>query len=188
MSGGGSRDPTVVDPYVDAIRKFVEALPDRVNAVDLGCGDFFVGSQLVPLFRSYRACDVVPALIERNRKKFVDPRLSFEVVDLVADPLPPGEIAFVRQVLQHLSNDQVAQVLPKLDAYRYVVVTEHIPSGIFEPNADKAAGPDVRLSGGSGLVLDAPPFDWAREGRTLCRFDSHGSVLETRLWTRVGDS
>jgi hypothetical protein len=182
MSGAGSHDPALVEPYINAVRAFAQASGEQLVAVDLGCGDFAVGKHLVSSFAAYKACDVVPALIERNRAKFTEPALSFAVVDLIADSLPSGDVAMLRQVLQHLSNDQVAQILPKLAAYKYVIVTEHIPNGDFTPNLDKIAGPHTRLASCSGLVLNSDPFHFERHGKVICRIADRGSIIETTVW------
>jgi hypothetical protein len=82
-----------------------------------------------------------------------------------------------------LSNDQVARVLPKLADHPYLIVTEHVPAGDFPPNHDKAAGPHTRLQSGSGLMLDAAPFNLQRQKRVLCRVNDRGTIIETTLWS-----
>ncbi len=158
-SGSGSRAVSVVSPYVDAVAKFLRSLPTPPAVVDLGCGDFHVGAQLRPYCGGYVACDIVPALIERNREKFAAAQVDFRCLNIIEDDLPAGDIVFLRQVLQHLSNAQISKVVEKLYRYKFLVLTEHVPaSPDFPPNLDKAAGGGVRLLQGSGVVLTAPPF------------------------------
>jgi len=127
--------------------------------VDLGCGDFNVGGQLRPYCGSYVACDVVPALIRRNNDKFAGTKVDFRCIDIVEDDLPQGDIVFLRQVLQHLGNTQILRVVRKLYQYKFLVLTEHIPtSPAFLPNRDKATGGGIRLKQGSGVVLTEFPF------------------------------
>src|SRR5262245_1006367 len=71
-SGEGSSDPRIVTPYVTAVAEFLKSLPERPRAVDLGCGDFNVGSLLREHCSEYVACDIVASLIERNRVRFFD--------------------------------------------------------------------------------------------------------------------
>jgi hypothetical protein len=80
--------------------------------VDLGCGDFNVGSQLRPYCSEYVACDIVQSLIERNKLKFADRGVEFRALDMASDPLPAGDVVFIRQVLQHMSNAQILALLP----------------------------------------------------------------------------
>lgn len=92
---------------------FLNAL-GKPDVVDLGCGDFKVGSQLRPWCGRYTACDVVPDLIAFNRTAFTQLDVDFRVLDMVEDPLPAGDVVFVRQVLQHLSNAAISKAIAKI--------------------------------------------------------------------------
>ena len=149
--------PAVVEPYVSSVRMLLSQRAP-VDVVEIGCGDFTVASSLTDLARTYTACDVVPELIERNRRRFVRDNLRFVAIDAVTDPLPPGELVIVRQVLQHLRNDQIQSILQKLTQYPTWIISEHVPSREFVPNRDILSGPDTRLSVGSGVVITEEPF------------------------------
>lgn len=112
-SGPGSRDQALVSGYVSAVSSFLNAL-GKPDVVDLGCGDFKVGSQLRPWCGRYTACDVVPDLIAFNRTAFTQLDVDFRVLDMVEDPLPAGDVVFVRQVLQHLSNAAISKAIAKI--------------------------------------------------------------------------
>jgi hypothetical protein len=179
-SGSGSRRKRLTEPYIAAVGAYVAGWGAKPVVVDIGCGDFHVGRQLTVLARRYVGCDIVPSLIEHLRDQFQDPRLEFRLVDAIEDPLPRGDVALIRQVLQHLSNAQVALVLPKLIQYKSVIVTEHVPYGHFVPNVDRPTGLDNRLCNHSGLVLTAAPFHFSPKGeRTLCEVPQHGAVIRT---------
>lgn len=176
FSGIGSRGPTA-DAYLDALcqilRETVAEIGRPITVVDLGCGDFAIGRELLSRMPelSYVGCDIVPELIEHNRDLFGGGRVSFLEVDIVEDPLPPGDVCLLRQVLQHLPNHDVDTILHKL-RYRYVYITESQPLEHFGPvNPDKPAGWDVRfdwrVGRGRGLELDQPPF--SRELKELWR-------------------
>ena len=184
-SGDGSHDDRITTAYVDNVVAFLRTRPDKPNVVDLGCGDFSVGSRIRPFCNRYIACDVVPALIARNRKKYADLDVDFRQLDLITDPLPAGDIVFIRQVLQHLSNRQIAALIPKLrPRYRFLVLTEHLPaSDRFTPNLDQAAGAGIRLGFGSGVVLTEAPFNLrALEEKRLCTVEGYGGVVSTMLY------
>jgi hypothetical protein len=185
FSGTGSHEPGIVEPYVAAVSDFLERLPVVPNAVDLGCGDFNVGRRLRPLCGRYVACDVVPDLIARNSRAFAALDVEFRQLDIAADPLPGADIAFLRQVLQHLGNDQVAAVVAKLHNYRYVVLTEHLPTAPgFAPNLAKPAGPGTRLARSSGLVLTESPFNLrARDAKIICSIEHGGGLIQTIAYT-----
>lgn len=168
-SGSGSADPQLVSAYVDAIAACADREGFRGLAfVDLGCGDFRVGKRLLPLCSSYVGVDVVAPLVARNQREFGDATTRFVHLDVVAEPLPDGDVCFVRHVLQHLSNAQILAILPKLRKYRWVLVTEHHPSderGVV-PNRDKAHGGYIRASEGSGVYLSEPPFSLPAQSLT----------------------
>jgi hypothetical protein len=160
-SGDGSHESSIVAPYVAKVTAELEQMDARaMTVVDLGCGDYSVGKQLSPSCGRYIGVDIVKALVAHNQAAFGSPKVSFQHANMVEDMLPDGDICFVRQVLQHLSNDQIAAVLPKLRKFRWCFITEHhpSPSSLCWPNNDKPHGDTIRISGGSGVFLDEPPF------------------------------
>lgn len=180
-SGLGSHAAFVTEPYLKAVRHFLRSLGDPIDVVDLGCGDFAVGSQLRHSCNKYIACDIVPELIVRNRKKFAGLDVDFVITNLIEDNLPDGKLALIRQVLQHLSNEQIFRILIKLQRYEYLIVTEHLPAGTFIANLDKSAGPTVRTEIGSGIDLAEEPFNVHANYKTvLCEvYDATGCVRTT---------
>lgn len=157
-SGAGSA-PQVTSTYVGFVREFIRT--HSISSVaDLGCGDFRVGAQIASPEISYVGVDVVDELIARNRDKFGSDRCRFEAADILSDPLPRADLCCVRQVLQHLSNREIAILLVRLAAYRYVLITEHHPAHdrLTRPNHDKPHGRYIRIHDGSGVFLDQPPF------------------------------
>ncbi len=180
----------VTDPYVEAVGGFLEDLNQAPDVVDLGCGDFSVGFRLRARAGIFIACDVVPALIERNKARFSDQSVDFRIVDLTQDSLPPARVALIRQVLQHLSNDSILRVLRKIHQYEYSIVTEEIPLGDFTPNLDKATGATIRGALGSGVDVTKAPFNLKfQDQRVLCSIATpEGHVVTTvYTWARLAD-
>jgi hypothetical protein len=160
-SGGGSHDTGITDSYLGLIRDHARSHAFHESTfVDLGCGDMEVGRHLIPLCRVFVGVDVVRFVIDRHRTEMGGDSVDFIHLDMVDDDLPDGDICFVRQVFQHMSNRQVGRVLPKLRKYRRVYITEHLPSGAspWIPNLDKPQGAGIRLDVGSGIDLTAAPF------------------------------
>jgi SAM-dependent methyltransferase len=85
-----------------------------VSAVDLGCGDFRIGSKIACLVPQYLGIDIVPQLIEYNTRLYGSERIRFECLDIVSDPLPAADLCLIRQVFQHLSNAEILSVIEKL--------------------------------------------------------------------------
>ena len=150
-----------MDPYISAVRALIandfDTPPD---AVDLGCGDFNVGKQIRNVTDRYIACDIVPSVINYNRLIYANEDVDFRILDLVTEVLPAGDIVFVRQVLQHLRNDQITRFLPKLHGYKWLILTESIPpQDPFVPNHDIETGELARLHFDSGVDLTKEPFN-----------------------------
>lgn len=166
-SGPGSRGE-LSDEYVSFVASYVIA--NRIRSiVDIGVGDFHVGRALLTRLKEmswdvqYTGCDVVAALIEKHVGENTSPSISFRHLDAIADPLPEGELCLVRQVLQHLSNEAAGKVLMKVDRFAHAIITEHhpAPQNLVIANADKATGGNVRVTKGSGIFPNCPPFNHA---------------------------
>ena len=169
FSGRGSHEHLLVTPYLKQVSAFLRTLPRKPIIVDLGCGDFNVGKELVPLSGNYIACDIVPGLIERNKKHFEQSNVDWRVVNIVDDRLPLGDIALIRNVFQHLSNSQVHQVLSKVGQYSYLLITEHAPNEVFTENIDKFAGSNIRYAVNSAVNVTSPPFNLkVKSEKILC--------------------
>ncbi len=158
-SGTGSHDQKIVAPYIQMVSSFLKSFEKPLSVCDLGCGDFNIGIQLLNYTSDYIGVDVVDNLIERNKEKFKRNNLSFECLDICKDELPNADCAIVRQVLQHLSNNEIKQLVKKLEKYKYLIITEHIPIGIFTPNIDIVTGQGIRLKKKSGVELIKEPFN-----------------------------
>jgi hypothetical protein len=157
-SGDGSHDPQILDPYLEVVIAFLNSFEHPLTVCDLGCGDFNVGKELVQHTKQYIAVDIVPDLIERNKYTFQKDNLEFRCLDIAKDEIPSADCGILRQVLQHISNEEIKSVLNKLKNYQYVIITDHIPEGDFEPNKDIISGQGTRLKKKSGLDILAPPF------------------------------
>lgn len=180
---GHVSDSVPVSIYVDAMAAIISTeLKDpqkMATIVDLGCGDFSVGKRLLERLPAaqYVGCDLVPELIEHHRARYGSDRIQFQALDMVSQELPDGDICIVRQVFQHLSNRDIACVLPKLRKYRAVFVTEAQPllrEGSANP--EKPAYADMRFDGrmgcGRGVELDQPP--WNLTIKEVCRAPGTG--------------
>jgi hypothetical protein len=155
-SGTGS-EAEFVDPYCNYVRRFIRENGIK-SIVDLGCGDFRVGQKLVAQNISYVGIDVVSSLIDRNTREFGRDGISFQTINAIEHPPPAGDLCLIRQVLQHLSNEQIITVIRNCRSFRYLIVSDHtVLNRPFAINADKPHGFDTRPS---GIQLDKPPFSY----------------------------
>jgi SAM-dependent methyltransferase len=186
-SGTGSRGDAAAT-YGRYVRELLRATGAR-TAVDLGCGDFVVAAQFVDDLDAYHGVDIVRDLIERNTRLFGRDGVTFSVLDASDARLPTADVCLVRQVLQHLSNDQIARILHRCRAYPLVVVTEHWPAqeAARVPNIDKPHGPDTRLDRGSWVNIAEPPFNCGAVEEVLrmpvsVALCQPGETITTQLW------
>lgn len=157
-SGDGSHDVQIVNPYIAFVKDFLIGFESPIEVCDLGCGDFNVGHQLVNCTKAYFAIDIVADLIERNKARYKNKNLIFQCLDICKDHLPKADCAMVRQVMQHLSNSEIIELLLKLKNFKYIIVTEHLPILQFKANLDLVTGQGNRLKIKSGVVLTEAPF------------------------------
>lgn len=146
-SGGGSSAASTIR-YRSFLITFFRNKQVR-SVLDIGCGDWEL-SRLVPWDNiRYVGADIVPNLIDENRKKYGAPNIEFIRMDAVEDDWPDAELVILKDVLQHLSNLSVSRILRKVRNYRYALIT----NDYAEKNLESEDG-DTRP-----LNLRAPPFN-----------------------------
>jgi SAM-dependent methyltransferase len=157
-SGVGSHNPKIINPYINAISEFLKSLKKPITLCDLGCGDFNIGKHLIKYTKNYIAIDIVENLIKRNKIVFRENNLEFHCLDISKAQIPTADCVILRQVLQHLSNTEIKNVVKKLAVFKYVLITEHLPTGNFTPNQDIITGQGIRLKHNSGVNILKAPF------------------------------
>ncbi|AGC75351.1 methyltransferase family protein [Nonlabens dokdonensis] len=184
-SGEGSHNPYIIAPYIKCVSQFLNSFEEPISICDLGCGDFNIGKEFVDLCKSYTAVDIVPELISRNKKYFKEANLSFQCIDIAKDQLPKADCVIIRQVLQHLSNNEIKQIVNKLPTYRYIILTEHLPEGAFVPNLDIISGQGIRIKKKSGVDLLAEPFNLKVKKSSILeqtQLKNHKGIISTALY------
>ena len=178
FSGPGTIEAAVTTPYLDFLRAEFTAMGRKPRVLDLGCGDFKVGVQLVDSVASITGIDVVPELVDRNTRIFGSAKTTFLCADISLDPLPDADVVLVREVMQHMSNAQVGRLLTRLSAYpvAYVTNVEPAKASVTAINRDLVPGPDTRGVFGSGLFLDEPPFDFGADVVLRCATHQPGEL------------
>lgn len=179
-SGLGSHHEDITCKYTQAVEDWLSSLPGDVRkntACDLGCGDFNVGLRLYAKFDRYFAFDVSRNVIERNKSRYGELGVDFQVLNIAEEHLPEADVYFVRQVLQHLDNDTIDKFVKNIGSVKsgaHLVVTEHLPEGCsFTPNLNKPIGANVRIVNNSGVVLHEEPFGISTSSKQeILRVDS----------------
>ncbi len=185
-SGEGSHRLEIIEPYIKNVQEFLKSFEDKLTILDLGCGDFNIGKELVSYAKEYIAVDIVGELVEYNKKIFNAKNLSFHCLNISKDELPKADCVILRQVLQHLSNLEIQKIIKKLQNYQYIILTEHIPEGDFIPNVDIISGQGIRLKKKSGVDVLASPFNLSiKSKKELHSFSLEGGkgIIKTILYT-----
>lgn len=185
-SGEGSHRLDIIKPYIKSVMSFLKTYDNNLTVCDLGCGDFNIGKHLVPFTSTYIGIDIVDSLIKRNQTQFKNNHLEFYCLDIAKDQLPKADCVIIRQVLQHLSNAEIQNIVTKLKSFTYIILTEHLPSEAFVPNKDIISGQGIRLKHNSGVDLLAGPFNLKIQEQTILNkialADKKGEIV-TILYT-----
>ena len=118
--------------------------------LDIPCGDWHWMRE-VPLDVDYIGADIVPEIVARNQQLYGREGARFVVLDVVADDLPCVDLVFARDLLVHLSFDDVRAALRNLvkSGSIYLLTTTF---------TDRATNPDIRTGNWRPLNLQKPPF------------------------------
>jgi SAM-dependent methyltransferase len=176
LSGPGSSGVWALE-FRRVVAGFVEARSIR-SILDVGCGDFMVGSQLAPLVQSMVAMDVSNFIIEQNKTAYSSlTNVTFAAGDICECNIPAVDLVLVRQVLQHLTNAQIEKALTNIEnsGARYAIIAEHImrPQIMLAPNLDIPSHSVLtRVGMKSGVVVTSPPFSKAAQLLELVEPDS----------------
>lgn len=162
LSGKGSYGEWA-DKFVHWINLFIAN--NNINSiVDIGCGDFNIGSKICKQVTQYYALDVSQEIIKINQNRFKHlNNVHFIQIDACKDKLPKADLIILKEVLQHLTNTQIEAILCNIEAsaIRTAVIADHINTidANCQPNLDmRAHSPDTRQSINSYVLLSAPPF------------------------------
>ena len=158
----------------EAIRgKLVELLAELkvASLVDVGCGDFHWMSTVDLGGISYLGLDVVPEVIERNKKNFGNKCVDFRACDATREPIPPAYMIVCRDVLVHLPLNLAVQLVDQCRASgaRYLLATTFVDSDSNE---------DVPPGHWHPINLSLEPFNLGKSVR---------SVVERHSFSDRGD-
>lgn len=190
FSGTGTHDLNTLK-YIDMLCDFITK--HNVKSVfEIGCGDFSIMKKVLQSVEvDYVGADIVCDLITHLKKTEANERTHFMHLDAIkSDEFPDADLCVIRQVLQHLSNAQIAQIMQKTKKFKYVLITEHVPVNPKVLNGNKNLGGYIRLQNRqtSGVFLDAPPFSLKCETILSYRKDDedvNGEIISALMVSSV---
>jgi hypothetical protein len=159
------------------IRKELPRIVDEFgirSIVDAPCGDLYWMSEILPqLDVDYFGGDIVPEVVALAEARNTYPRARFGVFDIAASPFPKSDLWICRDVLFHLSFDDIRKALGNFlrSDVKYLLVTSHTGAGIANR---KIVTGDFRQ-----LDLLKRPFGFP-EDKVLYRFADYAEPLPSR--------
>jgi hypothetical protein len=119
--------------------------------LDLPCGDFGWMHDVHFGNVAYIGADIVPEIVERNRRTWGTALRKFHLVDITSDPLPRVDLVFCRDCLVHLSNAHVWKAIENIRRSRSTwLLTTTFPAHVQHG--------DVEDGDWRPLNLEQPPF------------------------------
>ncbi len=155
-SGVGSAPETTV-VYRAFLDRFLSGAGIR-SVVDVGCGDWQLGSLVNWDGVDYVGVDVVDSVIDNNSVRYASDHVHFANVDVLndCDSLPPADALLIKDVLQHWPTDRCKWFLEWAQGrYDYVVVTNDIS---HVHSSQRMTNSNVSLGGWRCLDVEARPF------------------------------
>jgi SAM-dependent methyltransferase len=153
-SGNGSRIENTGE-YVAFLQNFMKQ-NDIHSVVDAGCGDWQFSQYIDWTGIDYKGFDVVKYILDLNKERYPGQNIGFFHADIIDGDLPQADLLVCKDVLQHLSNDQITRFLKQLPKFKYCLITNDIyPQHTITQNEDIICG-EYRP-----LDLTVPPFNIA---------------------------
>jgi hypothetical protein len=155
-----------VGSSLDATRVVRAELPKALRQLetrvllDVPCGDFTWMEHVDLSGIEYIGGDIVPAIVERNRRSQASDSRRFIALDLTRDTLPDADVLLCRDALVHLSYANIRAVFDNIATsnIRFVLMTSFPGRG---GNYDVVDG-DWRT-----LDFQAPPFSFPEPRLTI---------------------
>jgi len=165
-SGAGSDLKNTV-LYVAYVQALMDCYDVR-SVLDLGCGDWRFSRYLDFSNRTYLGLDIVPSVVAANRSAFGTSTVRFEKADVSAQaPFGDYDLILCKDVLQHLSNARVSEILAGCRSAPFALITnDYHPDNI-----------DCRDGETRPLDITARPFDVA--ARPVLSFGGKIAFLAT---------
>jgi hypothetical protein len=141
-------------PIIREIPELLRLLSIK-SMLDIPCGDF-KWMQLVDRGQThYLGADIVEPLIEDNNKAFGRDGVKFQVLDLVAGPLPKVDLILCRDCFIHLTIPMVMSALDSIvKSESTYLLTSHYPWRAYSNNDEV----DDLIIGGRRINLEVAPF------------------------------
>lgn len=146
------------------IRTFLEKLIEEYgirSIVDVACGDVnWMSEILVSRNLQYLGFDIVPDLIDENRRRYGSNRVSFEVLNIINEVPPRGDLIVFRDCMLHLSFHHGQRALRNIKA-------SGTPLVLMTNWPATPRNEDIESGRWRAVNLTIPPFSLPRPDRMI---------------------
>jgi len=123
-SGPGS-DPDFAKPWIEVVNSFL-AKDDIVKIIDVGCGDWRIGKHLNLEGKDYTGVEVSSVMFKETALNS-STNIRFIQADFETLDIPNVDIIIIKDVLQHLPNNSVYNIVNKImEKSRYALFCDDI--------------------------------------------------------------
>jgi len=134
-SGNGSKIENN-ENYINFLDKVINFTPSIKTIVDIGCGDWNLMKEL-NIKKQYIGLDVSSFVIEENKSKYEKENIKFIQSNIVKNELPDGELCIIKDVFQHMPNEDILICLEKIKKYKICIIVNDYTD---ENNSDIEVG------------------------------------------------
>lgn len=150
-SSGPGSDPKLNKKYIQYLNDFIQQNNIK-SIVDLGCGDWQI-MRLINLNNiQYYGYDTSKIIINNNNKKYKKENIHFIHNDLDQEVnLKNADLLICKDVLQHLSYNNINKILSQLDKFKYVFIIGNMQENTINE--------DIQDGGCRDLDIRKHPFN-----------------------------
>lgn len=146
-----------IEDRLDAYAQLIDSLLTArgiTSVLECGCGFWTCQQRINWTGRTYAGFDVVPLIVDKNTEKHAAPNIAFH---LLSDEttLPRAELLICKDVLQHLPNEDITELLPRFKQAAPLLL---IINDIEPPENTNGR---IERGGYRALDLARPPFSEA---------------------------
>ena len=129
LSGEGTR-PEAAAEYVLYLSNFLIAHPEINSILDIGHGDWKMWPDRYFSKFDYTGIDITSSVVDNCIRQFGNDHQRFIEADFLEIELPQADLLLIKDVLIHLSNDDIKKTLGRLSEFKYsIVVTDNESKG-----------------------------------------------------------
>jgi hypothetical protein len=161
VSGKGS-EYKYAKPFVNYVKSLIHK--HRVTSiVDLGCGDWELMRRIDLEDIQYLGLECVRELVTRNNRKYSKKNIQFKFGDILSMKYPKADLLICKDVMIHLSNQQIKKIISQFSNFKYVLVVNSVytSTGTSQNN-------DIQMGQFRPVDISKPPFNV--NGIKVCKY------------------